>query len=95
MDLKKGIEDLQSNRTFKYILGTVLSVGNFLNGAEVCKVILKVIERKGEGKRERERGKGRGIGRGKKKCEASCELIMLIRIVKYSVQHINNFTTST
>lgn len=36
MDLKQGIEILQSNVTFRSILATLLAVGNFLNGAEVC-----------------------------------------------------------
>ena len=35
MDLKQGVEILQSNRTFRAILATLLAVGNFLNGAEV------------------------------------------------------------
>ncbi|XP_008179653.1 FH1/FH2 domain-containing protein 3 isoform X4 [Acyrthosiphon pisum] len=35
MDLMQGIEILKTNRTFKAILGTLLSVGIFLNGAEV------------------------------------------------------------
>ena len=35
MDLKQGIEILQSNRTFRAILATLLAVGNFLNGADV------------------------------------------------------------
>lgn len=35
MDLKQGIEILQSNVTFRAILATLLAVGNFLNGAEV------------------------------------------------------------
>ena len=34
-DLKQGIEDLRSNRTFRYILAITLNVGNFLNGAVV------------------------------------------------------------
>ena len=34
-DLKQGIEDLRRNRTFKYILATLLSIGNFLNGVMV------------------------------------------------------------
>ncbi|KAL5021177.1 hypothetical protein ScPMuIL_000332 [Solemya velum] len=33
MDLKKGIEDLLQNKTFKYILSVILTIGNFLNGA--------------------------------------------------------------
>ena len=34
-DLKVGIEELRRSRTLKYILATLLSVGNFLNGSEV------------------------------------------------------------
>merc|ERR1719334_3008063 len=30
-DLKKGIDDLKLNETFKYIMATLLAVGNFLN----------------------------------------------------------------
>lgn len=40
-DLKVGIEELRRSRTLKYILATMLSVGNFLNGSEVvCLCIL-------------------------------------------------------
>ena len=35
MDLMKGIEVLQYNKTFKYILAVLLHIGNFLNGAQV------------------------------------------------------------
>uniref|UniRef100_A0A1B6EEG5 FH2 domain-containing protein n=2 Tax=Clastoptera arizonana TaxID=38151 RepID=A0A1B6EEG5_9HEMI len=35
MDLKQGIEVLKSNKTFRGILGTLLSIGTFLNGNEV------------------------------------------------------------
>jgi FH1/FH2 domain-containing protein 3 len=35
MDLKQGMEILKNNRTFRCILGTLLSIGIFLNGAEV------------------------------------------------------------
>lgn len=35
MDLKKGIEDLLKNNTFKYIISAVLTIGNFLNGSQV------------------------------------------------------------
>lgn len=35
MDLKQGIEILRSNKTFRAILSTLLSIGNFLNGCEV------------------------------------------------------------
>lgn len=32
MDLKQGIEILKVNKTFRGILSTLLSIGNFLNG---------------------------------------------------------------
>ena len=35
MDLKKGIEDLLKNKTFKYIISAILTIGNFLNGSQV------------------------------------------------------------
>lgn len=35
MDLKQGIEVLRVNKTFRAILSTLLSIGNFLNGNEV------------------------------------------------------------
>ncbi|KAL3860751.1 hypothetical protein ACJMK2_010826 [Sinanodonta woodiana] len=35
LDLKKGMEDLRKSKTFKYILSVILSIGNFLNGAQV------------------------------------------------------------
>lgn len=35
MDLKQGLELLKSNKTFKSILSTLLSIGIFLNGAPV------------------------------------------------------------
>ncbi|XP_037940117.1 FH1/FH2 domain-containing protein 3-like isoform X5 [Teleopsis dalmanni] len=48
MDLKQGIEILRSNRTFKCILSTLLSVGIFLNGTPVkgfqIEYLLKVPE---------------------------------------------------
>ncbi|XP_035702235.1 uncharacterized protein LOC110852042 isoform X2 [Folsomia candida] len=34
MDLKTGIVDLEKNKTFRYILSTLLSIGNFLNGGD-------------------------------------------------------------
>ncbi|XP_033112303.1 uncharacterized protein LOC117113154 isoform X4 [Anneissia japonica] len=33
-DLKQGIEDLKSSKTLKYILATLLAIGNFLNGVQ-------------------------------------------------------------
>nr|XP_054918655.1 FH1/FH2 domain-containing protein 3-like isoform X2 [Dermacentor andersoni] len=35
MDLKQAIEEIETNKTFRVILATLLSIGNFLNGAEV------------------------------------------------------------
>ena len=35
MDLKKGLEGLHCNRTFRCILSAVLAFGNFLNGSSV------------------------------------------------------------
>jgi len=35
MDLKTGIEELLNNKTFKYIISAILTIGNFLNGAQV------------------------------------------------------------
>lgn len=41
-DLKEGMEQLEKNKTLRYILSTLLSFGNFLNNANVssdhCKV---------------------------------------------------------
>ena len=42
-DLKVGIEELRRSRTLKYILATMLSVGNFLNGSEVVYVYNAVL----------------------------------------------------
>ena len=39
MDLKQAVDEVQRNPTFKCILGTLLSVGNFLNGTKVCRLI--------------------------------------------------------
>nr|XP_022343255.1 FH1/FH2 domain-containing protein 3-like isoform X8 [Crassostrea virginica] len=33
-DLKKGIDELRKNKTFKCILSVILTIGNFLNGAQ-------------------------------------------------------------
>lgn len=34
-DLKEGMEQLEKNKTFRYILSAVLGIGNFLNGSSV------------------------------------------------------------
>nr|XP_034337878.1 FH1/FH2 domain-containing protein 3 isoform X13 [Crassostrea gigas] len=33
-DLKKGVDELKKNKTFKCILSVILTIGNFLNGAQ-------------------------------------------------------------
>jgi FH1/FH2 domain-containing protein 3 len=35
MDLKCGLDDVNRSETFHFVLATVLTVGNFLNGSEV------------------------------------------------------------
>lgn len=35
MDLKQGLNDLKQNKTFRVILSTLRSIGNFLNGKQV------------------------------------------------------------
>lgn len=40
MDLKKGVETLHTNKTFRCILSAVLAIGNFLNGSSVSIRIL-------------------------------------------------------
>lgn len=35
MDLKQAIAEIESNKTFRIILSTVLAIGNFLNGSPV------------------------------------------------------------
>lgn len=39
MDLKQAIEEIETNKTFRVILATLLSIGNFLNGAEVSTML--------------------------------------------------------
>lgn len=34
-DLKEGMEQLEKNKTLRYILSTLLAIGNFLNGSNV------------------------------------------------------------
>ena len=34
-DLKEGMEQLEKNKTLRYILSTLLSIGNFLNSTNV------------------------------------------------------------
>lgn len=34
-DLKEGMDQLEKNRTLRYILTTLLAIGNFLNGTNV------------------------------------------------------------
>lgn len=35
MDLKQAVVEIESSQTFRYVLSTLLSIGNFLNGAEI------------------------------------------------------------
>jgi len=35
MDLKLAMEELEQSRTFQHVMGTLLAIGNVLNGAEV------------------------------------------------------------
>ena len=45
MDLKQGIEDLKNNKTFKFILALMLTVGNFLNGASAKGFTVEYLQR--------------------------------------------------
>lgn len=36
-DLKEGMEQLEKNKTLRYILSTLLAIGNFLNGTNVSR----------------------------------------------------------
>lgn len=38
MDVKNAIEDVKGSKTLRQVLGTLLSIGNFLNGREVREV---------------------------------------------------------
>lgn len=38
-DLKEGMDQLEKNKTLRYILTTLLAIGNFLNGSNVRKTI--------------------------------------------------------
>ena len=35
MEMKRAIEDVRKSKTLKQVLGTLLSIGNFLNGTQV------------------------------------------------------------
>ena len=35
MDLKKAVEDIKKSPTLKFALGSLLAIGNFLNGNQV------------------------------------------------------------
>ncbi|CAG5123280.1 unnamed protein product, partial [Candidula unifasciata] len=45
MDLKKGMSELQKNKTFRCILSGILAVGNFLNGASVHAFSIEFLQR--------------------------------------------------
>ena len=42
MDLKQGLEMLRTNKTFRAILSTLLSIGIFLNGVEASKLFVVI-----------------------------------------------------
>ena len=39
----KATEDITNSLTLKLVLGTILSVGNFLNGCEVTAIIISIV----------------------------------------------------
>ncbi|XP_070195537.1 FH1/FH2 domain-containing protein 3-like isoform X13 [Littorina saxatilis] len=45
MDLKKGLEELHSNKTFRCILSAVLAIGNFLNGTSARAFSISFLQR--------------------------------------------------
>ncbi|XP_059147790.1 uncharacterized protein LOC131935409 isoform X6 [Physella acuta] len=45
MDLKKGISELQKNKTFRCILSGILAMGNFLNGAAIHAFSVEFLQR--------------------------------------------------
>ncbi|XP_026886785.2 FH1/FH2 domain-containing protein 3 isoform X2 [Electrophorus electricus] len=44
-DLKEGMEQLEKNKTLRYILSTLLSIGNFLNGSNAKGFDLSYLEK--------------------------------------------------
>ncbi|XP_053541740.1 FH1/FH2 domain-containing protein 3 isoform X6 [Ictalurus punctatus] len=44
-DLKEGMEQLEKNKTFRYILSAVLGIGNFLNGSKAKGFELSYLEK--------------------------------------------------
>ncbi|XP_060771540.1 FH1/FH2 domain-containing protein 3-like isoform X1 [Neoarius graeffei] len=44
-DLKEGMEQLEKNKTFRYILSAILGVGNFLNGSKAKGFELSYLEK--------------------------------------------------
>uniref|UniRef100_A0A3B3QIS9 Formin homology 2 domain containing 3 n=1 Tax=Paramormyrops kingsleyae TaxID=1676925 RepID=A0A3B3QIS9_9TELE len=44
-DLKEGMDQLENNRTLQYILSTLLSIGNFLNGSNAKGFELSYLEK--------------------------------------------------
>ncbi|KAM9496760.1 FH1/FH2 domain-containing protein 3 [Clarias gariepinus] len=44
-DLKEGMEQIEKNRTFRYILSVVLGIGNFLNGSKAKGFELSYLEK--------------------------------------------------
>ncbi|XP_062853603.1 FH1/FH2 domain-containing protein 3-like isoform X2 [Trichomycterus rosablanca] len=44
-DLKEGMEQLEKNKTFRYVVSILLSIGNFLNGSNVKGFDLSYLEK--------------------------------------------------
>lgn len=42
MEVKCAIVEIKTSKTLKLALGSLLSIGNFLNGKQVCLVNLKI-----------------------------------------------------
>ena len=44
MDVKNAIQEIRKSSTFRLVLGTLLAIGNFLNGCEVCcTLVLSIV----------------------------------------------------
>lgn len=45
MDIKQGIEDIRNNKTFKFVIALLLSIGNFLNGISAKGFVMEYLHR--------------------------------------------------
>ena len=43
MEVKQAIEEVYHSKTLKQVLGTLLSIGNFLNGTQVISLPLQPV----------------------------------------------------